>query len=58
MLYRITNKNGEVANELWFDTYRPDKIDNEGKKISQGRVCLSLELVPEEEAKKKVCGLG
>ncbi len=43
---RITNRGGEITNMIWLDVYHPKVKDNLGNKISQGKVLISLELLP------------
>jgi hypothetical protein len=58
MFMRIIGKTSRITDRLWFDVYNPIELDDAGKKVSQGRVCASFELVPIEEAKTKENGLG
>lgn len=53
MFRRICEEGGQVTDKFWFDVYTSEAVDVNGKKISQGRVQLSFELLPIEEANKK-----
>ena len=55
---RITNRGGEITNMIWVDVYNPKFKDNLGNKISQGKVLISVELLPILEADKKINSLG
>ena len=37
---------GLETKKLWFDVYHPDAVDEFDNKISQGKVCMSFEIVP------------
>ena len=46
MLMRIREKAGQITDKMWFDVFHPDFVDDEGKKITQGKVLVSFELMP------------
>lgn len=37
---------GEETKRIWFDVYHPEVVDEDGNKISQGKVLMSFEAVP------------
>lgn len=39
---------GQETKKLWFDVYHPECRDEYGNKLSQGRVNMSFEIVPED----------
>lgn len=49
---KIIEKGMDVTDKMYYDVYNEKKLDEFGNKIPQGRVLLSFELVPTEEAKE------
>lgn len=49
---------GEETKRIWFDVYNPEVLDEEGNKISQGKVLLSLEAMPHHLLEKFENGIG
>lgn len=43
---------GLETKKLWFDVYHPDAVDEFDNKISQGKVCMSFEVVPKDLIEK------
>lgn len=43
---------GEETKLIWFDVYHPEVIDEDGNKISQGKVLMSFEAVPNHLVEK------
>lgn len=58
MLMRNIDEGGAAVHKIWLDVYHPKEKDAEGKKISQGKVEVSFELLPLEVADKNVNGKG
>lgn len=44
---RRVKGSGLETKKLWFDVYHPDAVDEFDNQISQGKVCLSFEVVPD-----------
>jgi len=49
---------GIETNQLWYDVYHPSEVDDEGKKVSQGKALISFEIMPKEVAEKFPNGIG
>jgi hypothetical protein len=49
---------GEETKRIWFDVYHPEILDEDGNKISQGKVLMSFEAVPNERVEKLQNGIG
>jgi hypothetical protein len=49
---------GLATNQMWFDVYHPEHVDEEGNKVSQGKALLSFECMPKEMTEKFENGLG
>lgn len=45
---RRVKGSGLETKKLWFDVYHPDAVDEFDNQISQGKVCLSFEIIPEK----------
>ena len=39
---------GIETNQMWFDVYHPEEVDEEGNKVSQGKALLSFEVMPKQ----------
>jgi hypothetical protein len=49
---------GEETKRIWFDVYHPEVVDEEGTKITQGKVLMSFEAVPHHLLEKFENGIG
>jgi len=58
MRYMNKKKQEIKTDRIWYDVYHPTKKDAEGNKVSTGKVLMTFELLPVEEAEKKKNGLG
>lgn len=53
MLRKWLEGEGQIVERLWFDVYHPEILDADGNKKSQGKVCLSFEMLPIVSAEAK-----
>jgi len=58
MKYQDKKKQEIKTDQVWYDCYHPKRLDANGNKLSVGKVLLSFELLPTEDAKKKPNGNG
>ena len=49
---------GDLTNKIWFSVFHTDAVDKDGHPTVQGKVRLSFELMPSDEAKLKENGMG
>ena len=57
MRMKIKGK-GEITKKMWFDVYNSEVVDDNGNKISQGRIQMSFQAVPLNQVDKFANGIG